>query len=193
MQLTARRTATIVFCSAISVFAAGCTRDFFNDDEEAPKRVAPIRLPAKRISRRDEERLLKVLDDVRGVDAEFLARAKAEDTLQRLLADDPTGSIDYVVQLLDDPQWGVRAIALRMLMAYGRGCPAAVSALVQVIGDNAMNAAVRADAEGVLRKWTGNDYDYHAWETPERRRVAVRAWKQWLDETHGVIPPPAEQ
>jgi len=175
--------------SALIVVLASCTTDVdaMGEEEEPKKRTVPLKLPKKRLPRKEEDKLLDIIDELRDADSEYLERIKAEEIIAAAIAKGQIGALDYVVQLLDDPKWDVRAAALRIIVKHGRSSPAAVSVLVQVIGDPAMNAAVRDDAVRALRGWTGKYFGYNAWSDPRAAKAAVAKWKAWLEETGGVI------
>jgi hypothetical protein len=186
-------TRTSVVVTALLCAAGGCgdTEITFTSDLDtiaSTERPMPrLKLPKNRLPRKDEDAILELLDDMRGVDADYLARRKGEETLRKLMEKQPKEISAYVVQLLDDPQWDVRAGALRLLIEYGKYCPEAVGALVQIAGDQTMSAVVRKDAVGALHAWTGEDFGYRAWGDSAEVKAAAGKWKKWYDDTGGNI------
>lgn len=181
--------------AAASLALAGCPfgggkRD---DTGEAGGRLKP---PGERLDRDTEEAVMALLEDMRGKD--YLTRVKAEEELERRIKKEIKLSIragvsprpmvvPYLLQLLDEPKWDVRAATFRILMKYGFGCPEAVAALVQALGDMNMNARVRDGAARSLALWTGKTFGYNAWASPLEIRSAAKRWDGWLEETGGVI------
>jgi hypothetical protein len=145
---------------------------------------------SERLDPETEQEVARFLKDLRGSD--YLARVKAEDDLKKLLADadryERARMVRYVIPVLNEPQWGVRAIALKIMMLHGRDCPEAVGELVQVLGDVNVNAPMRDAAARTLARWTGTDRGYDAFELKPRVKVAAARWRKWLDETGGHIP-----
>ncbi len=175
------RLATLV---ATSLALAGCPRD--GSESSAPR----LKVPRARLDRETQDAVMALLDEMRGRD--YVARVKAEEELERRIRGEAPGGLDvvpYLVQLLDEPQWDVRAATFRLLMKYGFACPEAVAALVQALGDMNMNAAVRDGAARALASWTGQGFGYDAWGPRVKIRAAAKRWDQWLEETGGVITP----
>ncbi|MHC5053497.1 MAG: hypothetical protein ACYTKD_02135 [Planctomycetota bacterium] len=169
---------------AAAVALAGC-----------PPRTGPapvgVDLPrAERLDRETEQEVARLLEDLRGKD--YLARVKAEESLKKLMAEtesyERARMVRYVVPVLNEPQWGVRAIGLKILMEHGRDCPEAVAELVQVLGDINVNAPMRDAVARTLARWTGSDRGYDAFEIEPRVKLAAREWRKWLEETGGLIP-----
>ncbi|MHC4250145.1 MAG: hypothetical protein ACYS9X_13535 [Planctomycetota bacterium] len=161
-----------------------------------PPRTGPapvgVDLPrAERLDRETEQEVARLLKDL--CKRDYLARVKAEESLKKLMAEAPSYErarmVRYVIPVLSEPQWGVRAIGLKILMEHGRDCPAAVAELVQVLGDMNVNAPMRDAVARTLERWTGSDRGYDAFEIePGVRAAAAARWKEWLDETGGLIP-----
>jgi len=185
-------------CLLLATLAAlGCPTRERDGQENEPRRARPpLELPKVRLERKAEEELLGLLEKLRSsaVETDYLGRVKAEEDLKRLLAEAERSGLEslympYVLQLLNEPIWDVRAATLRLVMRYGRTTPAAVAALVQVVGDMSMNAAVRDAAARTLEAWTRLGIGYNAWAEPEEVKAAAERWKDWLDRTGGVLPP----
>ena len=175
--------------AAVVLALAGCPLGEEPLDVGARKPKTPLRMPRERLDRGNEEVVLALLDQMRGGDnADYLGRVKAEEELDRHMREHGPGAVPYLVQLLDDPQWDVRAATLRLLMRYGRSRPEAVGVLVDVIGDMKMNPAVRDDAARALRSWTRKDFGYRAWSDSSRVKAAAARWREWLEETGGLLP-----
>lgn len=175
------RLATLV---AASLALAGCPPD--GSDSSALR----LRRPRKRLDRETQDAVMTLLDEMRGRD--YVARVKAEEEIERRIRGEAPGGLDvvpYLVQLLDEPQWDVRAATFRLLMKYGFRCPEAVAALVQALGDMNMNVAVRDGAARSLARWTGESFGYDAWGPVVRIKASAKRWNQWLEETGGVITP----
>lgn len=162
-----------------------------------PPRMGPapvgVDLPrAERLDRETEQEIARLLEGLRAKDYDYLARVKAEENLKELLADagfvKRAKMVRYILPLLNEPQWGVRAIALKILMEHGRDCPEAVAELVQVLGDTNVNAPMRDAVARTLARWTNSDFGYDAFEPKPRVKAAAREWRKWLDETGGRIP-----
>ena len=181
--------------AAASLALAGCP--FGGGEREgAGGPGGRLKTPRERLDRETEEAVMALLEDMRGKD--YLTRVKAEEELERRIKKEIELCIKvgvtprprvvvYLLQLLDEPQWDVRAATFRILMKYGFGCPEAVAALVQALGDMNMNAAVRDGAARSLARWTGKSFGYNAWVSPEEIRSAAKRWDRWLEETGGVI------
>ncbi|MHC4200378.1 MAG: HEAT repeat domain-containing protein [Planctomycetota bacterium] len=181
--------------AAASLLLAGCPFGGGKQDStgEPGGRLIP---PHERLDRETEEAVMALLEDLRGKD--YLTRVKAEEELERRIRKEIDLSIrvgvtprpmvlPYLLQLLDEPKWDVRAATFRILMKYGFGCPEAVAALVQALGDMNMNARVRDGAARSLALWTGKTFGYNAWASPVEIRSAAKRWDRWLEETGGVI------
>lgn len=174
---------------------SGCpTREAVESPEPAKKSKPSLKLPKVRLEREAEQELLAILDKLRAPaqDADYLSRVKAEEDLGRLLEQAERSGLEslyvpYMLQLLDEPSWDTRAIILKLIMRYGRTTPAAVAALVQLIGDMSVNAPLRQRAAEVLEMWTRLGIGYNAWAEPEEVKSAAGKWKEWFDRTGGVI------
>jgi len=160
-----------------------------------PKQQGPaplgVDLPREqRLHPETETEVVRLLEDLRGTD--YLARVKAEDGLKKLLSvagpDDRARMVRYVIPILSEPQWGVRAIGLKLLMGYGRDCPEAVAELVQVLGDMNVSAPMRDAVARTLARWTGDGLGYNAFDPEPRVKAAAARWRKWLEETGGRIP-----
>jgi len=181
--------------AAASLALAGCP--FGGGKREAAGEAGGrLRPPRERLGRETEEAVMALLEDMRGKD--YLTRVKAEEELERRIRKEIELSIrfgvspqpvvvPYLLQLLDEPKWDVRAATFRILMKYGFGCPEAVAALVQALGDMNMNARVRDGAARSLALWTGKTFGYNAWASALEVRSAAKRWDRWLEETGGVI------
>ncbi len=181
--------------AAASLALAGCPFGGGKQDSagEAGGRLIP---PRERLDRETEEAVMALLEDMRGKD--YLTRVKAEEELERRIRKEIELSIrvgvtprpvvvPYLLQLLDEPKWDVRAATFRILMKWGFGCPEAVAALVQALGDMNMNAHVRDGAARSLARWTGKSFGYNSWASPLEIKSAAKRWDRWLEETGGVI------
>ena len=181
--------------AAASLALAGCPVGG-GRREGAGEAGGRLKVPRERLDRETEDVVMALLEDMRGKD--YLTRVKAEEELERRIKKEIELSIkvgvtprprvvSYLLQLLDEPQWDVRAATFRILMKYGFGCPEAVAALVQALGDMNMNGAVRDGAARSLVRWTGKSFGYNAWAAPVEIRSAAKRWDRWLEETGGVI------
>ena len=74
-----------------------------------------------------------------------------------------------------------RTLAIHDVAAHGdrRWLPD----LVELLDDT--DATVRLQAGAALKEMTGHDVGYQAFAGPEERRVAMAAWRAWL-EPHGA-------
>jgi len=173
--------APIIIATAV---LAGCPK------QQGPAPVG-VDLPREqRLDPKTETEVARLLEDLRGTD--YLARVKAEDELKKLMAaadpDVRAKMARYVIPVLSEPQWGVRAIGLKLLMAHGGNCPEAVAELVQVLGDMNINAPMRDAVARTLARWTGDSLGYNAFDVEPRVKAAAARWKKWLEETGGRIP-----
>ena len=176
----------------LAAVCVGCPRDgdLFGEDltmDDDVQEMSRLPLPTHRLPRDREDELLDLIDEYRGPKSDFLARTRAYETIGGMLVKDEAGVIPYVVELLSEPSWEIRAGALRMVIKHGKQSPEAVAALVQVVGDMKMNSAVRNDAALALRNWSGEYFGYNAWDDEEEIQKAAARWKSWLDITGGVI------
>jgi len=160
-----------------------------------PKRQGPapvgVNLPrAERLDPETETEVARLLEDLRGRD--YLARVKAEDGLKKLLSaaepDVRARMIRYVIPILNEPQWGVRTIGLKLLMGHGRDCPEAVAELVQVLGDMNISAPMRDAVARTLARWTRDGLGYNAFDDGPSVKAAAARWRKWLEKTGGRIP-----
>ncbi len=169
---------------AAAVALAGCP------GQSGPGPSGVVIPRSERLDPETEKEVARLLADLRGKD--YLARVKAEDSLKELLAGtrpfERARMVRYIVPVLDEPQWGVRAIALKILMQHGRDCPEAVAELVQVLGDMNVNAPMRDAVARTLTQWTGSNRGYDAFEAKPRVKLAAARWRKWLSETGGNIP-----
>ncbi len=173
--------APVVIAAAVAL--AGCPR-------QSGPGSAGINLPrAQRLDRETEQEIARLMVDLRGRD--YLARVKAEESLKKLLAEAEyhvrVKMVRYIIPILNEPQWGVRAIGLKILMKYGRGCPEAVAELVQILGDMNVNAPMRDAVARTLARWTGSNLGYNAFDAEPRVMFAAASWRKWLQETGGII------
>jgi len=59
--------------------------------------------------------------------------------------------------------------------------------LIRALDDD--DPAVRMFASQGLRERTGQDFGYRYFDSAQRRRPAVRAWKDWLDQQDDATSP----
>ncbi len=181
--------------AAASLALAGCPFGA-GKREGAGEAGGQLKAPRERLDRETEEAVMALLEDMRSKD--YLTRVKAGEELERRIKKEIELSmkigvtprpmvVPYLLQLLDEPKWDVRAATFRILMKYGFGCTEAVAALVQALGDMNMNAAVRDGAARSLALWTGKSFGYNAWASTVEIRSAAKRWDRWLEETGGVI------
>lgn len=168
---------------AVAAALAGCPRG------SGPAPVGANIPRAERLDRETEREVARLMHDLLGRD--YLARVRAEENLKKLLANaEPhvrPKMVRYIIPVLSEPQWGVRAIGIKILMKYGRACPEAVAELVQILGDMNVNAPMRDAVARTLARWTGDGHGYNAFDTEPRVRLAAALWRKWLHETGGVI------
>ncbi len=145
---------------------------------------------AERLGREAEKEIARLMKDLCGRD--YLARVKAEENLKKLLAEARSHikprMVRYIIPVLNEPQWGVRTIGLKILMEHGRVCPEAVAELVQILGDMNVSAPMRDAVARTLAQWTGDGHGYNAFDTEPRAEEAAARWRKWLEETGGRIP-----
>ncbi|MEX0703864.1 MAG: PQQ-binding-like beta-propeller repeat protein [Planctomycetales bacterium] len=89
-------------------------------------------------------------------------------------------ALDHFAALLDDRQEDVRFAAA--LALADRGDRRSLKSLVGLLDSDDLQ--IRARSIQVLRKLTGRQFEFVAYEPPERRREALRGWHEWLAE-HG--------
>jgi len=167
----------------VAAALAGCPK------QQGPAPVG-VDLPREqRLHPETEAEVARLLEDLRGRD--YLARVKAEESLKKLLSaaepDVRVRMVRYIIPVLSEPQWGVRAIGLKLLMAHGRDCPEAVAELVQVLGDMNVSAPMRDAVARTLARWTGDGLGYNAFDPEPRAKAAAARWRKWLEETGGRI------
>lgn len=168
-----------VFGVLFIAFIPGCGSS--EPDEPLHAGVAQLSY-ADRLDRGEEEVVLSLISSLKTGD--HYARTRAE---QELAA---RGSkvVPYVALLLDEPDWDVKAVSLRLIVKHGSGSPSAVKTLVKVLGDASVPDAVRQDAARALAGWTGQEIPYDAWGPPGGVESAAAAWRAWYEKEHGEAP-----
>lgn len=95
-------------------------------------------------------------------------------------------SIPKIRELLGDEFFPVRAQAARTLAALGdeSGLPVLVAALRDTTQwfDIDYGQLAREDAFNFLRRHTGLDFGFRAWEASDKREASVRAWEAWAEK-----------
>jgi hypothetical protein len=85
-----------------------------------------------------------------------------------------------------------RAVGLGRKKADGKVIPALVNRLQD------SDPVVRMAAHEELRRWTGRDFGYEPWASPQERAAAVSRWRGWVEggagasqiTPSGQLPPP---
>jgi len=95
-------------------------------------------------------------------------------------------STEAIRKALDDETHEVRAQAAKTLHAFGdpSGLPVLVEALRSSIAwfDIDYGQIAREDACNFLKKLTGDDYGFKAWEPEEKRAPGLKRWEAWIAE-----------
>jgi hypothetical protein len=95
-------------------------------------------------------------------------------------------SIAAIKKLLGDDIYAVRSQAARTLMAFGdeSGLPVLVAALRDTTHwfDIDYGQLAREDAFNFLRRSTGMDFGFRAWESADQREASCKQWESWVEK-----------
>lgn len=102
---------------------------------------------------------------------------------------DDRGSIAQIKKLLGDDIYAVRSQAAKTLAAFedASGLPVLVAALRDTTHwfDIDYGQLAREDAFNFLRRFTGKDFGFRAWESADQREKPCRHWEAWAEKTYG--------
>ncbi len=85
-------------------------------------------------------------------------------------------AVEFLAELLQDPQELVKLRAARALANFGDR--RAIAGLLQLM--NSEDLDIRLKSNRVVRAFTGQSFQYFAFEKPPQRAAALQRWTDWL-------------